>query len=169
MKIINIFGAPSAGKSTTAAGVYAALKKRREHAEIVLEYAKELAWNNKLDGCPLTSLMILGEQAKRLKVYLGTDVKFVVTDSPLVMSSIYNRDAEPLVLAAHKSFDSINILLDRKNRPYDNAGRVQTHSESLALDNEILALLKRNSIKYHVVNSEDVDSILKLLDEYENN
>lgn len=42
--VINLFGAPGAGKSTGAAIVFAELKKRGVNAELVTEFAKDKTW-----------------------------------------------------------------------------------------------------------------------------
>lgn len=42
--IVNIYGSPSAGKSTTAAGVFYELKRNGIRCELVTEYAKSKVW-----------------------------------------------------------------------------------------------------------------------------
>ncbi len=45
--VVNLFGGPSAGKSTTAAGVFALLKLHDLRSELVTEFAKDLTWEKR--------------------------------------------------------------------------------------------------------------------------
>ena len=42
--VVNIFGGPSAGKSTTSAGIFYELKRQGIRCELVTEYAKSKVW-----------------------------------------------------------------------------------------------------------------------------
>lgn len=44
MLVVNLFGAPGAGKSTGAAYVFSQLKMRGINAELVTEFAKDKVW-----------------------------------------------------------------------------------------------------------------------------
>lgn len=46
MLIINLFGAPGAGKSTGAAYIFSKLKMLGVNAELVTEFAKDKVWEN---------------------------------------------------------------------------------------------------------------------------
>lgn len=48
MLIVNLFGAPGAGKSTLAAYVFAKLKMAGVNAELVTEFAKDKTWENNI-------------------------------------------------------------------------------------------------------------------------
>jgi len=45
--LINFYAGPGAGKSTTSAKIFAALKDRGECAELIQEYVKTWAWEGK--------------------------------------------------------------------------------------------------------------------------
>ena len=45
--VINIFGGPGCGKSTTATGVFSLLKLHGVNAEFVSEFAKDLTWEER--------------------------------------------------------------------------------------------------------------------------
>ena len=47
MKVINLFGGPGCGKSTTAADLFARMKLRGLSVELVTEYAKDVVWDEK--------------------------------------------------------------------------------------------------------------------------
>ena len=48
-KVINLIGAPSCGKSILASLIFAELKKRNKHVEIVQEWIKHLIWQKDFD------------------------------------------------------------------------------------------------------------------------
>ena len=48
MKVINLWGGPGCGKSTTAAGLFSIMKMRGHKVELVTEYAKELTYDRNL-------------------------------------------------------------------------------------------------------------------------
>ena len=48
-KVINIFGAPNAGKSTVAAGLFYIMKINGYNVELVNESAKDLVWNGQTE------------------------------------------------------------------------------------------------------------------------
>ena len=47
-KIINLFGGPGCGKSTTASGIFYELKKRGYECELSPEFAKDKVWEDSL-------------------------------------------------------------------------------------------------------------------------
>ena len=48
MIVINLFGGPSSGKTTMAAGLFRLLKTMNKKVELVQEFAKDLVWENNL-------------------------------------------------------------------------------------------------------------------------
>src|SRR4051812_15213434 len=84
--VINLWGGPGCGKSTTAAGLFHRLKIHHESVELVTEYAKDLCWEGRKP--PFDALSILAEQAKRQRRLAGK-VRFIITDSPLPLPIIY--------------------------------------------------------------------------------
>ena len=88
--VVNLFGAPGAGKSTGAAIVFAELKKAGINAELVTEFAKDKTWEHNIMalGC---QEYVFGKQSYRLR-RCRDDVEVIVTDSPLPLSIIYNNN-----------------------------------------------------------------------------
>ena len=87
--VINIYGAPGAGKSTLAAEIYAELNKRGESVELVREVAKEYAWTGRLPNT-FEQIYITTEQMLKETALYGK-VKYVVTDSPIELGDFYNQ------------------------------------------------------------------------------
>ena len=49
MILINLFGAPGAGKSTGAAYIFSQLKMRGVNVELVTEFAKDKVWEKSVE------------------------------------------------------------------------------------------------------------------------
>lgn len=134
MLVVNLCGAPGAGKSTGAAYVFSKLKMQGVNCELVTEYAKDKIWEE--DTIALNNqAYVFGHQLFRLTKLEGK-VDVAITDSPLLLSLIYNNDKKRLgeafndvVKNCFNSFDNINFFIHRV-KPYDPKGRLQTEKES---------------------------------------
>lgn len=152
MLVVNLFGGPGSGKSTTAAGVFHALKIRGVNAELVTEYAKDLTWEDRyhaLENQPL----ILGKQFHRLW-RIHKKVEIAITDSPIFLGIIYNQDKlkhlPPLVMELHKMFKSINYFIKRGNN-YSNVGRRHNLGESMKIDDKVRRYLGEYDVEYEEI------------------
>lgn len=158
--VINLFGAPGAGKSTGAATVFAELKKRGVNAELVTEFAKDKTWegNSLALGC---QEYVFGKQSYRL-ARCRADVDVIVTDSPLPLSLLYTQDPalladgafQKVVMNVFNSYNNINYYVQRV-KPYNPKGRNQTEAESNALNRPLLQLLKDNVISFKPITGDD--------------
>lgn len=150
--IINLFAGPGVGKSTTMAGVFTKLKLAGVDCEQVLEYAKELVWDDRTDLLA-DQKHIFEEQLKRVKrVYGKVDV--IVTDGPIALTvvydKIYNRGNAELVqkvLEEHNAMNSINYLLGRV-KPYNPNGRYQDEAGAREVDIITKATLEEHRIPH---------------------
>ena len=140
--IINMFGGPSTGKSTTAAGVFYFLKLAGINCEMAREYAKDVVWKDAptiLDD----QNYIFAKQNNKLE-YLSDKVDVIITDAPLLLSLIYG-DREPdtfkdHVLATYNKYDNVNIMLERV-KEFNPAGRLQTEEQAREIDGRCETLL----------------------------
>ena len=140
--ILNLFGGPGTGKSTTAAGIFHKLKLSGVNCEMALEYAKDRVWEG--SGHVLDDqLYVFGKQYHRTWRLLGK-VDIVITDSPLLNSILYYRGKNPhfpeMVVYEHKMLDNFNVLLKRV-KPYNPSGRLQDEEAAKGLDLEIRTIL----------------------------
>lgn len=146
-KVINLFGGPGTGKSTTAAELFALLKHNQQEVELVREFAKDVVWEGRTHLLE-NQLFLLAEQAKR-QADLRDKVDIIVTDSPLLLTWVYCDD--PILHSlARREFDlyeNANVFLTRV-KPYKEAGRVQTEDEAKDLDKKIRSALIRNGVPY---------------------
>ena len=149
--VINLFGAPGAGKSTGAAIIFAELKKRGVNAELVTEFAKDKTWehNAMALGC---QEYVFGKQSYRL-ARCKADVDVIVTDSPLPLSLLYISDPalvadgafQKVVMNVFNSYNNLSYFVNRV-KPYNPKGRNQTERESDVLAAELKKLVNENDI-----------------------
>jgi tRNA uridine 5-carbamoylmethylation protein Kti12 len=166
MKVINLFGQPSAGKSTTAAGLFFFMKLRNINCELVTEFAKKLVWAERTRTFD-DQLYLLAKQNHLLVNLLGK-VEYAVTDSPILLANVYGTSMsntfKQLVIETFNSYDNINFFIKRV-KPYNPKGRNQNEAESDALVDVIKNVLTRFEIPHiDIVGDEDAPyEILKNL------
>lgn len=165
-KVINFFGGPGVGKSTTASGVFHELKKRDIRAEYVSEYAKDCVWEETTKLLE-NQIHVFSEQLRRQYRLMGK-VDYIVTDSPLLLASIYyqfytERNPHPFFSDRHtemaieffdatfKEFDNLNFVLIRE-KPYDAIGRKQNEAEAKYIDDLVMEKLINENYSYHLIN-----------------
>ena len=85
--VVNFFGGPGSGKSTTAAGLFHDMKVAGESVELVREYCKNWAWTNrpigKWDGLYFMAKQLHSENA------LYGKVDTIITDAPIMLQAVY--------------------------------------------------------------------------------
>lgn len=154
-KVINLYGGPGTGKSTTAAHLFALLKLHGYNSELVTEFAKERVWGRDFEVLK-DQIYVFGEQQHRIQRLIGK-VDYIVTDSPILLSLYYGSHLseafQTLVLETHAKTDSINIFLNRV-KPYNPNGRTQTQEQAEAIDVAIMDVLDANLIETSVVTAD---------------
>ena len=153
--IINLFGGPGCGKSTTAAGIFSDLKRAGVNAELVselvTEFAKDKVWE-KSNKIFQNQYYIFGKQHWKLFRTLG-EVDVVVTDSPLLLSIVYNdlyakkAAFNAMALEAFNEFNNLNYVLTR-TKVYNPKGRNQTEEEACNIDGLTRKMLEDNGVSY---------------------
>lgn len=172
MLVVNLFGAPGAGKSTGAAYIFSKLKMAGVNAELVTEFAKDKVWEES-KAVFQNQAYIFGKQYFRIS-RVQDKVDVVITDSPIILSSFYANDDvlgeefDTLVTKVFDSYNSMNVFIDRV-KPYNPAGRFQTECESDEVAMEMADFLNKHGIacKHYNGNVESYDvlvnDILKIL------
>jgi len=154
VRVVNLFGGPGAGKSTTSAGLFFKMKNDKDinSVELVTEFAKDLVYAERIKELePNNQLYITAKQYGRL-YRLINKVDYVITDSPIIQGLMYApkeyfSSFPLLVRELFDSFDNVNIFINRV-KDYRNYGRVHTEEESDAISNKILDFLDSNQISY---------------------
>lgn len=156
--VINLTGAPGAGKSTGAAKLFYELKTLGINCELVSEFAKDKTWEHNATALNCQEY-IFGKQSYRLK-RCRDEVEVIITDSPLPLTIIYTHDETikkpltDLVMAVYNSYENINFFINRV-KPYNPKGRNQTAEESDALSAEIKNLYQQLNIPYTEINGDE--------------
>lgn len=109
MLVVNLFGAPGAGKSTGAAYIFSKLKMAGVNAELVTEFAKDKVWEES-KAVFQNQAYIFGKQYFRIS-RVQDKVDVVITDSPILLSSFYANDE---VLG--EEFDALIMKTVRRQR-----------------------------------------------------
>ena len=166
MIVVNLCGSPGAGKSTGAAYVFSKLKMAGVNAELVTEFAKDKTWE-KAHKVFENQLYMLAKQYFRL-TRCEDQVDVIVTDSPLILSLVYNSHTERLgpnfdrlVLDLYNYYDNMTYFLNRVKR-YNPTGRNQTEEESDQLAVKIRQTLLDNNCQFTEINgsTEGYDKIV---------
>jgi hypothetical protein len=140
MKVINLYGGPGAGKSTTAAGLFNIMKTRGHNVELVTEVAKDLTWEKNWMGLGHQP-SILAAQDYRLWRLEMSKVEWAISDSPLPGQIAYMGDEwlevglDDMAWDLYDRYENYHVLLHRGNREYQPIGRNQTALEAAKLDN----------------------------------
>ena len=156
--LINLFAGPGSGKTTLMAEVFCKLKWANISCEQAPEYIKTKVWeqtsseNGKINSFEIgkDQLYIFGKQVHTIRMLMGK-VDVIVTDSPILLSVIYNSRENKLfndfVLEEFKQYTSINYFI-RRIKKYDPNGRCQTEDEAIQKDLEILQMLNKFNIPF---------------------
>ncbi len=178
MKVVNLFGGPSSGKSTTAAGVFYFMKLKGYKVELVTEYAKELVYDGMLEIMLDRQEVIFAEQNQRLHRLRGK-VDFAIVDSPLLLSCVYPDMNEQqkgvnmwpaleafkaLVLAVLDTYENQNFFLQRPE-VFETGGREHNLQQSMEIDYAIQDALNVNGFSFTTMptNQYTVSQIIELI------
>ena len=150
--IVNLAGAPGAGKSTGAAYIFYKLKAAGINAELITEFAKDKTWEHN-DVALSNQIYILGKQYYRLARCMD-QVDVIVTDSPILLSILYGEhcfySSEMSSLVKKLWQENTNLLyFINRVKKYNPAGRNQTAEESDELSVQLKKLLSDNAFDYH--------------------
>ena len=165
--VINAFGGPGSGKTTSCMNICAELKKQGFNAEYVQEYAKELVYDKNfeiLDGSKEHQFEILKEQVHRMDRLIGkTD--FIVTDSPILLNTVYNQQLTPeyerMVSELSGQYQNFSFFMKRDDSQFQTEGRIHDLQESKQKDKEIKSLLKKHKVYYGTYDHETVDVVVQ--------
>lgn len=162
-KVINLLSGPGCGKSVLMARLFAELKILGYDVEMAPEFAKEKVWEGSLEVLS-DQIYVFGKQLHRINRLLGK-VDFIICDSPLLLSAIYDTTGDPifkeLIVHVINKMDNKNYFIKR-DTTYNPIGRIQTEKEAIEIDNRILELLKETGMEFREINKDNaLNEILK--------
>ena len=158
--VINLIGAPGAGKSTGAAYIFSELKQKGVNCEYISEFAKDKTWENNSVALSYQPY-VFGKQSYKMH-RCREDVDVIITDSPLPLSIIYNKETgiqeslKSLVMDVFNTYRNLNFFVTRV-KPYNPKGRNQTAEESDKLAPKIASLYDDLNINYSVIRGQKED------------
>ena len=174
-KLINLFGGPSIGKSGIAAGITYHLKKRHISCNNPYEFPKQIAYDDNLSAIKDQGFIFANQHRGIVQCY--GKVEYIIVDSPVLFSLIYNNfytkgypaelyneSFNNLVLDTHRYYDNTNILLKRNPiNKHNSKERFQNTEQSLQIDALCKQILDDNNIPYYEieVNQKTVKKILR--------
>jgi len=151
MILVNLYGGPGVGKSTAAAFIFSQLKMKGVNVELVTEFAKDKVWEENKEVFN-NQAYIFGKQYFKITRCMDK-VDVIVTDSPLLLSIIYNdsvvlgEEFNTLVRKVVNSFNTKNYFLTR-NFKYENVGRRHNEEEANDLQDRIYQLLIDENVNF---------------------
>ena len=166
--IVNLYGAPGAGKSTGSAYIFGQLKMNNISVELVREFVKDKIYE-KSEGVFNDQVYILGKQHFRQTNVKG-NVDVIITDCPLIIQAYYTDkykfpyadELRQLVLKLYSLENNINYFVNR-DKPYNPDGRFQTEADSDSISGDLKEYLDNLGIEYKEINGNitDYDSVVE--------
>lgn len=150
--VVNFSAGPGAGKTTLCADVFAELKWMGINCEIAPEYAKGITWEGSFHKLKNQNY-IFGKQHQAVFRLCGK-VDVVLTDSPIFLSSVYDKRKDPLfkqyILQEFNRFNNLTFYV-RREKKYLTKGRTQTELEAKEVDDVVYNMLVDCQVKFEEV------------------
>ncbi|MHC4238571.1 MAG: AAA family ATPase [Planctomycetota bacterium] len=114
MIVINLWGGPGAGKTTTASGLFSILRhKWSVNLELITEFATDLCFEQARENLK-DQVYLLGNQYHRLWRAQRVGVEVVITDAPIGLNKIYGQ------LYKQKYMDEMGALCQALDAEHKN-------------------------------------------------
>ena len=144
LKVINLFGGPGCGKSTSAAGLFYLMKQHYYNVELVTEFAKQLEWDKRHNILSTEQIYVFAKQLRKQHM-LKNQAEYIITDSPLLFSLVYaTKDYPPefrdIVMHFWNEYENYNFFVKR-TKEYVPIGRSQTKEEAIEVDSKVRSML----------------------------
>jgi hypothetical protein len=156
LTVVNFFGGPGTGKSTTAAELFSRMKKLNYKVELIHEIAKDYVWE-RWNHIFREQDFIFAHQHRLQRRLVGHDIDYVILDSSMLLGLFYTPDDFPpsfkmFLREVFDSYDNLNIYLERSDQfEYVQEGRNQTLNQAQQIDHDVRKYLDTTNVPYHVV------------------
>ena len=122
-------------------------------SELVLEYAKQLTWENR-EKALSNQIYILGKQLHKIEI-VSDKVDVVVMDTSLLLGAVYapkgyHNSFRSLLFEIYNSMDNMNFYVER-HKPYLAVGRYQNEQQAKNIDIDVKDWLDINEVTYESV------------------
>lgn len=160
--VVNLIGGPGTGKSIITSDIFSKLKRNFVSADISPEYIKKKIREGSIKAVQ-SQIYIFGKQQYQLFT-MKDEVDVIITDSPLILSSVYDVTncslLKALVLDEFGKYDNMIYYINRdKSVPYEQEGRYQDSEGAKKVDESVLGFLSDNDIDFKVVNGIGEDTL----------
>ncbi len=154
MLVVNLFGAPSSGKTTVAAGLFYLMKLNRFKVEMIREVAKDLVYQERSKELSYQSI-IMGKQGFS-QYSLIESVDYLITDSPILLSPFYARyhnqlyginEIEALAKVEFDRYENLNFLFEPEHA-FEKLGRRHDEEECKIIRKKLPEYLEAFGITY---------------------
>lgn len=163
MKVINLWGAPSAGKTTTLLGLGYLMKINKHKVEPAHEYAKDLVFEKNALTL-MNQVAVLGEQFRRLeRLSHAAGPEWAITDCPIPLMSIYRPDDyfesfDKLVMELYDKNENYNFYLQNTGG-FETMGRTHDEQQSQEKGDKMLSFLTTNGLPFEVIDTNPMSPI----------
>ena len=161
-RVINVIGGPGCDKSLVCAALVVALHQRGRSIELMPDPARALAWQQ--DHEALRNQYHVAQQQNAMLDTLDGQAQYLVTECSLPQLLYYNESYEPnlcdiaktrrQILDWYRRYDNVNLLVERSDRRYIQAGRFQDEATARQVDRAIRGVLARERLPYTVIAAE---------------
>lgn len=156
MKVINLYGAPSAGKSTAMLGITFKMKLMGLSVENTPEFFKEMIYEQSQADLFGGQLYVLGEQNRRI-ARLKDKNDFAITDCPLPLIGYYTpsdyiNGFQGFLANLYDIYENYNYFIIRKHS-FENEKRAHDETQSNKIEQELPKYLEKLGIKTIVLES----------------
>jgi hypothetical protein len=158
-QVINIMGGPGCDKTLYSSAIILNLNLRHKTVEFLPDYAKTLVWHK--DHEALKNQYQIAQRQNEMLEVLDGQVQFLVTECPLPQLLHYNAHypdnicdiakTRLKILEWHKQHNNVNVLTQRGEKKYVQAGRFQSEDEARQIDRSIQNMLDEEGIPYTVL------------------
>lgn len=160
--VVNLIGGPGVGKSILTSDVFSNLKRNFVSAEISPEYIKKKIREKSMKAVQ-SQIYIFGKQQYQ-QFTMKDDVDVIVTDSPFILSSIYDVSKctllKALILQEFNKYENMTYYIERNDDvPYEQEGRYQDSDGAKKVDKTVINFLDENAINYKTVKGIGDDTI----------
>lgn len=172
MIVINLWGAPSSGKSTNAAGLYYLMKIKKYKVELVREYVKDLIWDENYEELKKQDIIFLNQNQRQAR--FNSKLDYIITDSPLPLSFYYASESfvkenplfEQEVWDAYNGYHNINFFVTQSH-DFEDFGRLHNQSEAKKIEDDIRRIISNNSLPHIQLQTTPtlINDLLGLVDE----
>lgn len=165
-KVVNIIGGPGCGKALFSSNIIAQLSLRHKIVQSVPDIAKSMVWQRNFQG--LSNQYQIGLQHFQMLDLLDGEVEFLVCEGSLPQLLFYNKHYADNICDIAKTrlqirdwymqHSNINVLIERGELKYVNAGRFQNEEQARDIDRGLRALLQYEGLAFTPL-KQDVETI----------